>query len=331
MTLPDAGTPERRHPLISVDAATLATMLAPVAPDARIITAEPLAGGYSNTNYRVQLAGWDAPVVLRLYAGGPTVAHIEAAIMARLHGSVPMPELLFTDPDGQRVGQPYAILSWVAGTPLDVVLTNADTATIGQCAYAAGHTLATIHAETMPQAGFFAGDLSIAMPISGSGNDWAAYITHCIAKNGHRWLGEARTAQLLAFVADHTNEMTTTGETPVLLHADYKGQNIMVRPDGDGWEVAAVLDWEFAFAGNACFDIGQFLRIEGDQPPAYAQQLVAGYRAGGGALPPGWHRRAKLLDLMNLAQFLDTPDARPVLHAQVIRWFDATTTHLPVD
>ncbi|MBA3822650.1 MAG: phosphotransferase [Ktedonobacterales bacterium] len=319
------GPLERRHPLITLVPSTLTRMLAPIAAGTAVIAMAPLMGGYSNTNYRVSLAGWPAPVVLRLYVGGAAVAHIERAIMARLRGRVPMPELLFADPDGQIVGQPYAILSWVAGEPLDAALATADAATTAACAHAAGQVLAAIHAEQMPCAGFFAPDLSILTPMSGAGSEWAAYVTNCIVPgNGHRWLGEARTERLLGFVAEHAAAMTTTGEPAVLLHADFQGQNLLMRPAGASWEVAAVLDWEFAYAGSPCFDIGQFLRIEDDQPAQYAQSFIAGYRAGGGTLPPDWHRRAKLLDLLNLAQFLDTPDARPRLHAQVIRWIDAT-------
>jgi len=52
-------------------------------------------------------------------------------------------------------------------------------------------------------------------------------------------------------------------------------------------------------------------RHEGDLPPDYALEFERGYRAAGGALPPNWRRLAKLLDLLNLCEFLNTQRSRP--------------------
>lgn len=40
-------------------------------------------------------------------------------------------------------------------------------------------------------------------------------------------------------------------------------------------------------------------------------------------LPLNWRRISKLLDLLNLCQFLDTKVERPILFAEVLRHIDA--------
>ena len=50
------------------------------------------------------------------------------------------------------------------------------------------------------------------------------------------------------------------------MHADYNGKNLLMQSTHEGWQVAAVLDWEFAFAGSPLFDTGNFLRHEADFP-----------------------------------------------------------------
>jgi aminoglycoside phosphotransferase (APT) family kinase protein len=88
-----------------------------------------------------------------------------------------------------------------------------------------------------------------------------------------------------------------------LQHADYKSWNLLVR---DG-RIAAVLDWEFAFAGPRLNDIGIFLRYSERQPPAFEERFVRGYLAAGGQLPPDWRRLARLQDLISLCWFLEQP------------------------
>jgi len=62
----------------------------------------------------------------------------------------------------------------------------------------------------------------------------------------------------------HQAEVATLPDQAVLVHADYNGKNLLMQSTHEGWQVAAVLDWEFAFAGSPLFDTGNFLRHEAD-------------------------------------------------------------------
>jgi Phosphotransferase enzyme family len=91
-----------------------------------------------------------------------------------------------------------------------------------------------------------------------------------------------------------------------------------------GWEMAAVLDWEFAMAGNPLFDLSILLRYADSLSPAFEQGVVASYRSAGGGLPRQWKRVIKLLDLLNLCEFLCGQSPRGAMIADVTRLIQAT-------
>ena len=72
--------------------------------------------------------------------------------------------------------------------------------------------------------------------------------------------------------------------------------------------VAAVLDWEFAFSGPPLLDIGGMLRHSESLPPDFEPDFIRGFSENGGQLPPEWKKTVRLLDLINLCQFLSMPD-----------------------
>jgi aminoglycoside phosphotransferase (APT) family kinase protein len=123
-------------------------------------------------------------------------------------------------------------------------------------------------------------------------------------------LGEDLARRLQHFVNDNAwrDEPMSFGG-PCLSHSDYKPWNMLVR---DG-QIAAVLDWEFAFAGAPLNDIGNFLRYSARQQPAYESGFLRGYRAAGGLLPDDWKRLSRMVDLISLCEFLDRPDAHPTM------------------
>jgi len=103
------------------------------------------------------------------------------------------------------------------------------------------------------------------------------------------------------------------------VHADFNASNILIR---DG-RVAAILDWEFAFAGDALFDFANITRPPLGQRAGFAEGLAAGYRAAGGALPEDWPRLARLVDLYNWADFLARPDPGQALIGDATRMIAA--------
>jgi len=97
-----------------------------------------------------------------------------------------------------------------------------------------------------------------------------------------------------------------------LVHADFNSPNIFVRQDRGTWRVAAILDWEFAFAGSILCDIGNMLRYERPGQPRYEPHFSRGLADGGWDAPDDWFLRARLADLPALCELLtrdDVPEA----------------------
>ncbi|HEY3669227.1 MAG TPA: phosphotransferase, partial [Polyangiaceae bacterium] len=101
-----------------------------------------------------------------------------------------------------------------------------------------------------------------------------------------------------------------------LVHADYKRSNLLLQRSGSSWNVTAVLDWEFAFAGPAIIDIGLFLRAGAALPSGFQDSFVAGYRDAGGELPSEWLRLSRLVDLISQVTFLNDPRDLPRVFAE---------------
>ncbi len=96
-----------------------------------------------------------------------------------------------------------------------------------------------------------------------------------------------------------------------LAHGDFGKGNLLVRDNGDGWHVAAVLDWEFAISGLPLLDLGRLLRYERIARPILEPHISQGYSRAGAKLPDGWRRVARLADLAALCDSLtqhDLPD-----------------------
>jgi aminoglycoside phosphotransferase (APT) family kinase protein len=134
-------------------------------------------------------------------------------------------------------------------------------------------------------------------------------------------LGRDLARRLTTFVGDNAwreDQMSYGG--PCLSHSDYKPWNMLVRHG----EIAAVLDWEFAFANAPLNDVGNFLRYSARHPYEYESGFIQGYRAAGGVLPEDWKRLSRMVDLINLCSFLDRPEDDPAVTADVGPLIQAT-------
>lgn len=297
---------ERRHEFVQQSDTTLQAMLQQALPGKRVASAQLLTTGYCNTNYKVTLDGLQDSVVLRLYVRDQNACQKDIDIFQLVHEHVPVPELLYADSSGTQFGIPYAIHTWIDGTLLSEILVSDRHTDMAQAAYAVGTTLASIGTYTFPCAGFFGPGLSIAQPFHD--NTYLEVIEQFLFQEltGQR-LGPGLTDRLWKFVNENASLLEAIKDDAALVHSDYKGINILMRRNPNGWQTAGVLDWEFAFASSPLNDIANILRYEHLYPTSFAQQFIQGFLTHGGSLPPGWRKIAKLLDLISLCDFLNVP------------------------
>lgn len=327
---------QRRHEFLTFDLPTIAAMLHPIVPPARVEHAQPLTEGFINTNYKVTVSGFDTPLVLRVYARDRAACRKEAEITRLIQHRVAMPEILYTDTDGDAFGWPYTVMRWIEGIPLNIVLSqpaqyDADpSGDVVAIASALGQTLAAISSYTFPHPGFFGPDLSIAQPLGSAAESCAAFISQCLF-DGHtgQRLGPDLTERVWSLVTANASLLSTANAVTSLVHADFKDANLLLRQQRGVWRVAAVLDWEFAHAGTSLFDIGILLRDARKLPPGFEPAFAAAFTANGGYLPPNWKPITRLLDLMNLCEFLNTPTVRGALVDDVTALIRATVDEWP--
>jgi aminoglycoside phosphotransferase (APT) family kinase protein len=213
--------------------------------------AEPpalLPAGWEAYVYRFRLrgpalpAGFDRPLVLRLYAGpaGRPRARREfvAHSHARRHG-YPVPEPLLLEEDGGPLGGPFLIMENVPGeTLLDRLRGNCLRAPEVPARLARMH--ARLHALPTDGLAVPAGPF-LARQLDALRRTARACDLRGLAA-GVRWLDARRPPESAA---------------PRLLHLDFHPVNLIVRPDG----TCAALDWSEADVGDVHADLAMTLLL----------------------------------------------------------------------
>lgn len=323
---------ERQSAYLELDQQALTKLVQPVFAGQHVLDASIMVGGFSNTIYKVQLSGHAEPIVVRLYTRDAASCEKDVVLFDLLHKQVPVPQLLYADPAGTVGGVPYALTSYAAGTTLAHVLAQGTHEDVAGASFAAGQVLARIGTFTFPSSGFFGPALAVVDRMTTNRDMFRGFISDCLFVRGAgERLGPQVTEQLWTFVMNHAQLLDVLADEAVLVHADFNGPNIMVQQQAGQWAVTAVLDWEFAFAGTPLYDIGIMLRNEHRLPVIFATDFIAGYGAEGGMLPRNWKPLVKLLDLLNLCDFLTRStggepmvrDVSELIVATMARW---TTT-----
>ncbi|WP_334175307.1 phosphotransferase [Pseudoxanthobacter sp.] len=272
-------------------------MMALALPDAVVTGWQRLSGGFSNLGFRVECAG-RGPVHLRLWSEGGVTARMETALLGRLgaQGRVPVARVLAAPaaPD-PATGRPFAVLEWVAGVPLAGAAAGLPPPATAALGRAAGRVLADIHALKFPACGFFSESLELARfwPCGAAG--YQAALDRILAGPAGRALEPDERRRLVAFGNAMAGRLEGELRPPCLVHGDFGPGNILVA--GPQGPVAAVIDWEFAFAADPLIDIANIMRPPLGERPGFAAGFTAGYRAGGGSLPADWRRLALITDL----------------------------------
>jgi aminoglycoside phosphotransferase (APT) family kinase protein len=317
----------RDHPEIELDASTVTRLLQPAFPGARATAIERVHGGLVNTNLKISASGIAGPVLLRLYQRDIASARKEVAVTACITGSVPVAKFLFFSERDALTGVPYGITQWIDGSRLDLVVGSLDGPSTSAIARATGHVLAAIHGFEFDKPGFFADKLVIFEPIDMGRSGLIAHLRQKLVESpGGTQLGAELCKAVLAFAEREGELLERWLNPPCLVHGDFNGPNILVRVGSDDrWEVAAILDWEFALSASPALDFGNLLRPPLGSDTAFITALVDGYRDAGGWLPPEWQRIARLADLFAWADMLGRPlgpaaiaDARRVVHDIIV-------------
>jgi aminoglycoside phosphotransferase (APT) family kinase protein len=299
----------RSTPVLAIDADEATELLRPALGSVEIVGLAPLAGGLSNTNVRVRLAGAPDNAVLRLYQRDPGQMRKEAALARLVAGRVPAPAYLHC---GTRngTGQAYAVVEWVDGRPLQALVRQAREDQLAVAAGDIGRALAAIHSFTFAQAGFLDGELKVTPFPGGASN--AGFLETMFAGIAGERLGRKLAAEVIAYAKANEHRTAAWNVPPRLTHFDFGSSNILIRED---FSLAGIVDWEFAAAASPAPDFGNLLRPPLGHRTAFVEALETAYREAGGVLPEDWRALTRLADMGAWAEFLSRPNISETLIA----------------
>ncbi len=288
----------------------LTALVAAAFPSTELERYELLTTGLANTNLRFWLRGHPGSYVMRLYTrDSGAVARENALIpyLARHAPRVPVPEFIYA----QLSPIPCSIWRFVEGELLQDLFLTASPAQLLQIANVCGQTLAELHGCRFERCGELGADLNVVREYGAPSAFVPQVIRDGLAGLPGQRLGP-RLSQRLTTALGRTEPLLREVDGDYrLVHADYKRPNLLLTRTPNGFRVAAVLDWEFAFAGPPLVDIGLFLRAGSALPAGFARAFAAGYQRAGGNLPAAWLALSRLVDLLSQMTFLDGPRERP--------------------
>lgn len=295
---------ERAEEPVSLNQKQINEIVQSVFPEKRVLTAERLGGGLSNSSYKIVLEQSSVPYVLRLFRDNGAIAQKEQEIARLVHATVPVANYIHVDTSCGIYGKPWALVEWKEGVLLRDIMKRGAKEDIASAAYSVGSTLAHIHRYTFLEAGFFGKALTIPQPMPMSAESFLT-IMESILFHGScaHWLGEELTQRLWLLCQTKASVLSQVHEKPVLVHSDFNGLNILMHPKQDGCTVSAVLDWEFAFSWRRHVDIANLLRYEEDNS-VFEQHFIRAYQEHGGVLQENWKLISKLEDLLALCDML---------------------------
>ena len=290
---------ERFKAHVALDIATAARLLAPYTT-ITIAKLTLLSEGCANTNYKVTFSNHDTPVVIRIYVREQSALAREAVLHHRVAPFIPVAKHLYTDDTCTHFPYAYAVMEWIDGKLMrDIILTQNEKA-IADCAFDAGQYLNQLRSIRFAQGGFFEDNLRIR-PFHPD-EEYFPYVMMLLEDNIVRSsLGETLRKAVLQLVTENHFILPDINEAN-LTHSDYDPANMLAKQMGDTWKIAAILDWEFAFAGTYLLDIGLMLRYSHKLPDCYEKNFIKGIETSGSPLPANWKKQAKLMDLLCLLQ-----------------------------
>jgi aminoglycoside phosphotransferase (APT) family kinase protein len=262
-----------------------------------------MTGGRSNALYRVRRASGD-DAVLRICLGDRNRFRRECALLQRFAGRLPIPRVTLADCEALPNG--YFIYDYIMGSAFKVLAKTLDDESIGPAAEAAGWAIAQAGLQS-PQddARPFRADPFLE---ANDAENVPQFLAACAkSRIFAKRVGSETIAALARLVEAWTPQLLALTSQKALVHGDCSRSNVLVGPSHEGWDVARLIDWEFAAAGSPLIDVGHFFRYDGNRPSRIETRFAAGFRAAGGTLPDDWQGLARLADLAALAGGLTKP------------------------
>jgi Ser/Thr protein kinase RdoA (MazF antagonist) len=272
-----------------------------------------LSGGCSTTNILLEFADGDR-CVLRLSSQHERL-EIEADLLdylSRETTEVPVPKVLWRAPEHFPGAVGAFAMTYIDGHLLASIEDGLSTADCRDICEQLASVAARIHQLRFTQCGLLGPGPKVTEPFASYASGTVGFIQSCLDNANLQRRAGADRCQRLHHCLAHRPDLHEPSMTHQLCHSDFNQKNFLVRRNPNGrHQLAAVLDWEFAFSGSSVIDIGNLLRFEHESPAVESSWFADAYRAAGGHLDKAWREQAFFADLLAQCAFLINPEELP--------------------
>ncbi|MBT4879823.1 MAG: phosphotransferase [Alphaproteobacteria bacterium] len=294
---------DRRVPLISISKEQVGHFLFKWEVGAKLKSFAPVSGGFSNTNYKLELID-GRTLLLRIVQRGLTIAQTEISLLKLVSKTVPVPKIYYFDEKSIIEDLPVILMEFVEGSSAQT-LKEKNEINWTQMGESIGKTLAAIHTYEFSGHGFIGNNLEIKPPPFGS--EPFSYIEFCLKTRAQERLTNVSETELWKFLSQNEKLIEDFKPNNRLVHSDFNLKNLLA----ENGQITAVLDWEFAYSGNPLSDFGNLFRFPDQYPNDFEEAVTKAYKSHGGSLPPNWKHIASILDLSSMFEYLNTELERP--------------------
>ena len=234
-----------------------------------------LHGGTSDV-YRINLAGAEKPIVLKIYADEPAWIVAKEALVAGWIGEragLPIPQWLRVDEHRTCIPYRFALTTWLPGVTVRSLI---GTPRIDAAYRQMGALLRRLHAIPMPAYGYIVGD-GIRRP-QPSNYDYMRVAFSQAFRQFREQGAEDSLTRRLEDKAQSRFHLLQHSAGPVFCHDDLQQGNVLAEHASDGSvQLTGLIDFGNARAGDAVFDLAKALFCCTHEDPRSREPLLAGY------------------------------------------------------
>jgi Ser/Thr protein kinase RdoA (MazF antagonist) len=234
-----------------------------------------LHGGVNDV-YRLDLAGAEDPLVLKIYRDEPEWIVAKEALVAGWVGEragLPIPRWLRVDKSRTRIPFRFALTTWLTGVTVRSLI---GTPGIDAAYRQMGALLRRLHAIPMTAYGYIVAD-GIRRPRP-TNDEYMRSAFDQVFRQFRAQGGEEALTLRLEENAQSRFDLLQHSTGPVFCHDDLQQGNVLVEHGKDGsLQLTGLVDFGNALAGDALFDLAKALCCCTHEDPDSRNPLLAGY------------------------------------------------------
>jgi len=228
--------------------------------------------------YRIDLAGTEAPLILKIYEDEPVWIVAKEGLVAGWIGEragIPIPRWLRMDESRSRIPFRFALTTWLPGVTVRSLI---GTPGIDAAYRQMGELLKRLHAIPMTAYGYIVAD-GIRRP-QPSNDEYMRVAFDQAFRQFREQIGDEALTGRLEEEARSRFELLRYSAGPVFCHDDLQQGNVLAEQATNGsLRLTGLIDFGNARAADALFDLAKALFCCTHEDPRSREPLLAGYGA----------------------------------------------------